>query len=57
MQQNIVDYLYFYNGAGVAVADFDRNGFEDIYFVKNQGANALYLNQGNWQFKAAECRC
>ena len=49
--QNIVDYLYFYNGAGVAVADFDRNGLEDIYFVKNQGANALYLNQGNWQFK------
>ena len=50
-EQNIVDYLYFYNGAGVAVADFDRNGLEDIYFVKNQGANALYLNQGNWQFK------
>ena len=49
-QQNIVDYLYFYNGAGVAVADFDGNGFEDIYFVRNQGANALYFNQGNWKF-------
>ena len=49
-QQNIVDYLYFYNGAGVAVADFDGNGFEDIYFVRNQGANALYFNQGNWNF-------
>ena len=49
-EQNIIDYLYFYNGAGVAVADFDNNGFEDIYLVRNQGANALYLNQGNWSF-------
>jgi len=26
-QQTIVDYLYLYNGAGVAVAAFDGNGF------------------------------
>ena len=32
------------------MADFDGNGFEDIYFVRNQGANALYFNQGNWKF-------
>lgn len=49
--QNIVDYLYFYNGAGVAVADFDQDGFEDIYFVKNQGENALYWNRGDWHFE------
>jgi hypothetical protein len=49
--QNIVDYLYFYNGAGVAVADFNRDGLEDIYFVRNQGKNALYWNEGNWSFK------
>lgn len=53
--QNIVDYLYFYNGAGVAVADFDRNGFEDVFFVKNQGANELYLNRGNWKFEKSAC--
>ena len=62
-RQNIVDYLYFYNGAGVAVADFDGNGFEDIYFVRNQGDNALYFNQGGWNFTkgglsaAAKQRC
>ncbi len=50
-QQNIVDYLYFYNGAGVAVADFDQDGLEDIYFVRNQGANELYWNKGDWQFE------
>ena len=49
--QNIVDYLYFYNGAGVAVADFNLDGLEDIYFVKNNGENALYWNRGNWNFE------
>ncbi|MEY2963691.1 MAG: hypothetical protein RL754_952 [Bacteroidota bacterium] len=49
--QNIVDYLYFYNGAGVAVADFDLNGFEDLYFIRNNGPNALFWNKGNWQFE------
>jgi hypothetical protein len=48
--QNIVDYLYFYNGAGVAVADFNQDGLEDIYFVRNRGANALYWNNGDWTF-------
>jgi hypothetical protein len=35
---NILDYLYFYNGAGVASADFNNDGLEDLYFVSNQGA-------------------
>ena len=51
--QNIVDYLYFYNGAGVAVADFNRDGLEDIYFVRNQGPNALYWNKGIGGLKKA----
>ena len=48
---NILTYLYYYNGAGVAVADFDNDGWEDVYFVSNQGQNKLYLNQGNLKFK------
>ncbi|MFD0764103.1 FG-GAP repeat domain-containing protein [Mucilaginibacter lutimaris] len=48
---NILDYLYFYNGAGVASADFNNDGFEDIYFVSNQGPNKLYLNKGNLKFE------
>ena len=43
---NILDYLYFYNGAGAASADFNNDGFEDLYFISNQGSNKLYLNKG-----------
>lgn len=48
---NILDYLYFYNGAGLAAADFNKDGLTDIYFVANQGGNKLYLNKGNFQFE------
>jgi hypothetical protein len=48
---NILDYLYFYNGAGVASADFNNDGLEDLYFVSNQGPNKLYLNKGGLKFE------
>ncbi|MFT7196959.1 MAG: hypothetical protein ACI83W_001326 [Marinoscillum sp.] len=44
-------YEYFYNGGGVAVADFNNDGLEDIYFISNLRTNKLYLNQGELQFK------
>jgi len=47
---NILEYLYFYNGAGVATADFNGDGLIDLYFVSNQQSNRLYLNKGNFQF-------
>jgi hypothetical protein len=47
---NILDYLYFYNGAGLASADFNNDGLEDLYFISNQGSNRLYLNKGNLKF-------
>ncbi len=48
---NIITYEYFYNGGGVAVADFNNDKRLDIYFTSNQQPNALYLNKGNWQFE------
>jgi enediyne biosynthesis protein E4 len=48
---NILDYLYYYNGGGVAIADFNKDGLPDIYFVSNQGSNKLYLNKGNFRFE------
>ena len=48
---NILNYLYFYNGAGVAVSDFNNDGLSDIYFTANQTEDQLYLNKGGLTFK------
>lgn len=48
---NILKYLYFYNGAGVAAADFNNDGFIDLYFTGNQVSDELFLNKGNLVFQ------
>ncbi len=48
---NILTYPYLYNGAGVAIADFNRDGLQDLFFVANKkGSNKLYFNKGNFKF-------
>ena len=48
---NIVNYLYYYNGAGVAVGDVNNDGLPDLYFTSNLHQNRLYLNKGNYHFE------
>jgi hypothetical protein len=48
---NILDYLYYYNGGGVAIADFDRDSLPDVFFVSNQGSCILYHNKGDLHFE------
>jgi len=48
---NIIEYLYFNNGAGVAAGDINNDGLIDLYFTSNQESNKLYLNKGNLVFE------
>lgn len=47
----VLEFEYMYNGAGVAVADFDLDGLQDLYFTGNMVSNRLYRNLGNWKFE------
>jgi len=48
---NYFSYEYFYNGGGVAIADFNNDNLQDIVLIANMALNKLYLNKGNLQFQ------
>jgi len=50
---NMFKYMYFYNGSGLAAADFNNDGLVDLFFASNQGDNKLYINEGKLHFKDA----
>lgn len=38
---NILNYLYYYNGGGVAAGDINNDGLPDLYFTSNLGPDRL----------------
>jgi hypothetical protein len=38
-------------GMGIGIADFDGNGFSDVFVANDTEPNFLYLNQGDGRFK------
>ncbi|MBO3100128.1 VCBS repeat-containing protein [Gelidibacter pelagius] len=51
VNHSIINYIYYYNGGGVAAGDINNDGLPDLYFVSNMGENKLYLNKGNMEFE------
>ena len=48
---NAIEYMYFYNGAGVGAGDFNNDGKIDLFFASNQNNNKIYLNKGDLKFE------
>jgi enediyne biosynthesis protein E4 len=48
---NMIEYLNYYNGGGIAAGDIDNDGLIDLYFVANQGENRMYRNLGGFRFE------
>ncbi len=48
---NILNYVYYYNGGGVGIADFNCDGLPDIFFSGNEKSCRLYLNKGGLRFE------
>src|SRR6266550_1917628 len=48
---NILTYMYYYDGGGVAVGDINNDGLPDLYFSSNLGRNRLYRNLGHFRFE------
>lgn len=50
-ESNYYKYMYSYIGGGVAAADFNQDGLEDLFFISNTFDNKLYINQGDFHFE------
>lgn len=48
---SLLTYMYYYNGAGVAAGDFNKDGLVDLFFCANQTERKFYINKGKLKFE------
>ena len=48
---NVFNYMYFFNGGGIATGDFNNDGLIDLFFTSNMGENKMFLNEGGFRFR------
>ena len=48
---NILNYMYYYNGGGLAAADLNNDNLVDLIFSSNLEEEAIYINKGEMQFE------
>jgi enediyne biosynthesis protein E4 len=48
---NLFSFEYMYNGGGIGIGDFNKDGLSDIFFCGNQVPSRLYINKGNFHFE------